>query len=140
MIDHHDQKHVDKTEDWEIEHLHNIHHPHHPHSHSRHPVSHEVRDREVYGVRHHQRRDHEADWPSIAESDEDHHVLPPESFHSEYYEVPTTETEVYGPSEAEDHFREAERLYLETERQYRETERLHHSYEEVEEEPVVVHD
>ena len=134
LVDHHDQRHVDKTADWDIEHLHNIHHPHHPHSHSHHPVSYEVRETEVHGVGHHQRRDHEVDWPSVDETEVDHHVLSPESYHSEYYEVPTTttETEFYEPSESDHHFREAERHYVEAERHYRSTEDLHHGYETVE--------
>ena len=31
IVDHHDVRHVDRGDDWEVDHLHHVHHPHSPH-------------------------------------------------------------------------------------------------------------
>lgn len=33
VVDHRDVRHVDRTADWDVDHLHDVHHPRHPHSH-----------------------------------------------------------------------------------------------------------
>ena len=32
LVEHHDVAHVDDSQDWEVDHLHDVHHPRHPHS------------------------------------------------------------------------------------------------------------